>query len=109
MFFTYPLSHFICSVVTCDLASIPKVANANRNITRQVKRDGLLLPEGVDVTYTCVEGYLNEGAMQISCKYENATRGNDPTNQLVTAIWRGQENVICVKGKWRLFLILKDY
>ena len=103
------MSHSISSVVTCDLASIPEVTNANHNITRQVKRDGLLLPEGVDVTYTCVEGYLNEGAMQISCKYENATRGNDPTNQLVTAIWRGKENVICVKGKWRLFLILKDY
>ena len=89
------------AAATCDITTIPTVANADHRITRLQSDDGLLFPGRVNVTYTCLAGYKLNGPHDTShCKYNINARENDPNNKLVTTTWKGHKNVVCVKGWW---------
>ena len=87
----------------CNDSTAPVVTNAN--ITKWIDHDGKKLPDNTTVTYSCLPGYELENPNNnfARCVYEL----NDPTgsyvgnnHQFVTAIWRGQEKVHCVEGKF---------
>ena len=95
------------AVVTCDLKTIPSIPHANHIISRQQPtRNGLLLPGGVHITYTCVTGYTTgRQSNMVQCVYYTKPRENDTDNELVTAIWKGQKDIRCVKGLYHGLLL----
>ena len=88
-------------VVTCDLKKLPNVDNANAVIKPETEE--LMLPGNVSVTYACNEWYsLISSSDKVRCEYNMQPREGSPADdddaQLVTAVWRGQEDIRCEKG-----------
>ena len=87
-------------VVTCDMSKTPNVSDAKPVSIPET--EALLLPGNVSVTYVCNEGYeLKSSNNQASCEYDIQPREGAPAEdkeQLVTAVWRGWDDIRCEKG-----------
>ena len=85
------------------MAAIPVVESAKHTIILKNQNDKLMLPNNVKVTYTCNEGYelATAGSNIATCEYDIKPREGAPDGddaKIVTAVWRGQDNIQCVKG-----------
>ena len=86
--------------MACDLKFIPPIHNANHSVSRQQVSlgEGLLLPGGVTLTYTCDDGYvMSSGHETAKCEYDRQPRENDSDNIKVTTMWKGHQNIKCSK------------
>ena len=88
-------------VVTCDLKRLPNVEDANAVIKPETGE--LMLPGNFSVTYACNEWYsLMSSSDKVRCEYNMQPREGSPADdddaQLVTAVWRGHEDIRCEKG-----------
>ena len=93
------------------MEKIPDVTDAV--ISNMPVSDGLMLPREVSVTYACNEGYeLKSRSNEARCEYNMQRRKGAPdgdNTQLVTAVWRGQDDIQCEKGMCLLRVSLYHY
>ena len=82
------------------MRDIPIVENAHPIIIP--KTEDLMLPGNVVITYACNDGYeLKSNRNQSHCEYNMQPRMGAPagaSTQLVTAVWRKQNEIRCEKG-----------
>ena len=95
-------------VVACDVRTIPIVKNAKR--IHIPKNNGTIQPRKGNVTYACDDGLALRSPKTNAawCEYNFTHREGAPLDddtQLVTAVWRGQQDILCQKGNQSTFKI----
>ena len=102
----------ILTVETCDERTIPAVDHATHELQRflpntshpQLYRQNFSIPNHVNVTYTCKEGYHLEQPDNnvIRCEYnteERKGRREGDESVVAKAVWTSAEGIICRKSK----------
>ena len=105
----------ILTVETCDERTIPAVDHATHELQRflpntshpQLYRQNFSIPNHVNVTYTCEEGYHLQQPDNnvIGCEYVTTDRKGSSiwdisgVSVVAKAVWTSAEGIICRKSK----------
>ena len=102
---------WILTVETCDERTIPAVKHAAYDLNRFATtipsslRQEFSVPNYVNVTYTCEEGYRLQDPNNntIGCQYVTTPRkfsnGSIHNTVVAKAVWTSTEGIICEKGE----------
>ena len=82
----------------CDKNKIPPVDHANYSLSEEDGESDFALP-GVNVTYTCVEGYhlMDPSNNIVGC---DQPQRNDQGAVTLRARWRDADGNVCMEGEW---------
>ena len=81
----------------CDKNKIPPVDHANYSLSEEDDESDFALP-GVNVTYTCVEGYhlMDPSNNIVGC---DQPQRNDHGAVTHRARWRDADGIVCMEGE----------
>ena len=82
----------------CKKKQIPSVAHSTYNISEDHYRGDFSVPNGVNVTYTCVTGYhlLDPFYRFVGC---NPPQKNEQGDVTLVARWSDTDGIVCAKGE----------
>ena len=88
-------------VEACDKKTIPTVTHATYIVSEETTSGNFTLPDRVNVTYTCNEGYtlLYPQNFTVGCEYITTPRG-EHGNVLAKAVWTSPDGIICKLGEY---------
>ena len=95
----YKTLFFILKVEACDERAIPDVNHTTYTVTKEPVRGNFALPDRVNVTYECNDGYKLQHPENytVGCEYITRRR-SDLDDVIAKAVWTSTDGIICKPG-----------
>ena len=105
----YKTLFFTRIVEACDERVIPAVTHATYTVTKEPLRGNFALPNRVNVTYECDEGYALQYPENytVGCEYITRRR-SDFEDVIAEALWTSTDGIICKPGEYVRWLTLQN-
>ena len=89
----------ILKVEACDENAIPAVNHTTYTVTKEPVRGNFALPDRVNVTYECNDGYKLQHPENytVGCEYITRRR-SDLDDVIAKAVWTSTDGIICKPG-----------